>query len=316
MKEPGFKRRLAEVAHELNNPAAAVRRGVAHLAEALRRTGAMERQLGALDLDGDWLTALDERARSAARSPAPDDALDRSDAEDAIEAWLDDQDVPEPWELAPALAAMRYDVPTLDQLAADRGAPPPVLQWLAARHEVYSLLAEIEAGAARVASIAQALKYHSGPEPAAPEPVDIHEGLEDTLRILRGKLADVEVRRDLAARLPEVSGYPGELGRVWTNLVDNAVYAMGGRGTLTLRTRTAGDWVEVEVQDDGAGIPEEIQSRIFDPFFTTKGPTGGMGLGLDMSRAIIADRHHGSLTFRSEPGRTTFTVRLPLGPGE
>lgn len=316
MEDPGLERRLAEVAHELNNPAAAVRRGVAHLAEALQRMGALDRRLGALDLDEDEFNALADRARSAARSPGPADALDRSDAEDAIEAWLDHQDVPEPWDLAPALAAMGYDVPTLERLAAEPGASLPVLRWLAARHEIHSLLSGIDAGAARVASIAQGLKDHARPEPAAAEPVDIHQELEETLRILRGMLGDVEIRRDLAARLPEVQAYPGELGQVWTNLVDNAIYAMGGRGTLTLRTRATEDWVEVEVQDDGSGIPAEIQPRIFDPFFTTKGPDGGMGLGLDISRAIIADRHRGSLTFTSEPGRTTFTVRLPLGTGE
>ncbi len=305
----------AGVAHELNNPAAAVKRGAEHLAEVVDRHGELERGLGAAGLAGARLAALTERARSAARSPRRIDALDRSDAEADVEAWLEHRAVPEPWELAPVLVELDYDPDELDGLANGIGhdAVRVVLPWLAATHELHSLLAEIGHGATRVSEIVRGLKSYSYLDRAPVQEVDIHEGLESTLLILRSKLKDgIEVRRELAPDLPAIHGYGGELNQVWTSLIDNALYAMDGEGTLTLRTRAGDGWIEVDIEDDGPGIPDDIRDRIFDAFFTTKPPGHGTGLGLEISYNIVADHHLGDLTFTSEPGRTTFTVRLPV----
>ena len=306
----------AGVAHELNNPAAAVKRGAGHLADVVGEYGRLERKLGELGVAAtdERLASLSERARAVVLAPRRIDALDRSDAEADVEDWLDERGVPEPWDLAPVLVELSYDPDELEGLAdeLEDAVFPTVLQWLAASHELHSLLAEIRQGAGRISEIVQGLKSYSYLDQAPVQAVDIHEGLESTLLILRSKLKHgVEVRREFADDLPPIQGYGSELNQVWTNLIDNAVYAMDGEGTLTLRTRAEGGWVEVDVVDDGPGIPADIRERIFDAFFTTKPPGEGTGLGLDISYNIVVNRHRGDLSFTSEPGRTCFRVRLP-----
>lgn len=309
--------RLAEVAHELKNPATAVRRGADHLADLVDRYGATERGLGEAGASHHpGLDDLGERARATARSPRRIDALDRSDAEAAVEEWLDARSFTVPLDAAPALVELGYDPGELDALAAgfEGDAFAAVLPWLTATHELHSLLAEIGDGANRIAEILNGLKEDSNLEgPPSARPVDIHEGLDSTLRVLRGKLEQIEVRREYADALPEVEGSAGELNQVWTNLIDNAARAMDGEGTLTLRTRPAGDWVEVEVEDDGPGIPAGVREHIFDAFVTGDTPGRGSGLGLHISHHIVVSRHEGELRVSSEPGQTTFTVRLPRG---
>lgn len=305
----------AGVAHELNNPASAVKRGAGHLAEVVDHYGALQRDLGAAGLDDDRLSALAEGARAAALSPRRIDALDRSDAESVVEEWLDARGIAEPWDLAPVLVELSYDPAALDDLADHFGGGDlkTVLQWLAATHELHSLLAEIGQGAGRISEIVSGLKSYSYLDRAPVQAVDIHEGLDSTLLTLRSKLKPgITVHREFDDALPNIQGYASELNQVWTNLIDNAAYAMDGQGTLTLRTRTSDGWVEVDVEDDGPGIPEAIRPRIFDAFFTTKPPGDGTGLGLDISYDIVVNRHRGDLAFTSEPGRTTFTVRLPV----
>jgi signal transduction histidine kinase len=164
-----------------------------------------------------------------------------------------------------------------------------------------------------MAGLVNALKRHVQLDQAPVQLVDVAEGLDDTLVILRSKLTNVRVMREYAKDLPRIQGWGGELNQVWTNLIDNAIHAMNRKGTLTLRTFADGDGVGVEVEDDGPGIPEEIRERIFEPFFTTKGPGGGMGLGLDMSWNIVVNRHGGSIGVDSRPGRTVFRITLPKG---
>jgi len=143
--------------------------------------------------------------------------------------------------------------------------------------------------------------------------VNIHEGLDNTLVILRSKLKEgVTVHREYAPDLPLIEAYGGELNQVWTNLIDNAIDAMNGRGEITLRTRQDGAWIVVEIEDTGPGIPEDIQSSIFDPFFTTKEPGKGTGMGLNITHNIIVQKHHGKINLYSQPGMTRFEVRLPL----
>jgi signal transduction histidine kinase len=141
----------------------------------------------------------------------------------------------------------------------------------------------------------------------------VREGLENTLIILHNKLkSGVTVVREYAEDLPVIEAYASELNQVWTNIIDNAIDAMDGKGTLVLRTRKDDPWVVVEIEDSGRGIPEEIQSKIFDPFFTTKGPGEGTGLGLNISHNLVLQKHRGKISVESRPGRTSFSVRLPI----
>ena len=185
--------------------------------------------------------------------------------------------------------------------------------WLNATYVIYNLLTEIGQGAGRIAGIVKALKSYTYLDQAPVQAVDVNEGLDDTLLILRSKLkTGISVRREYSQDLPRIQAYGSELNQVWTNLIDNAVDAMGGQGEITLRTRKEGESVVVEVEDDGPGIPEDIQARIFDAFFTTKPPGKGTGLGLDISYRIVVDKHRGDMKVISQPGRTIFQVRLPL----
>jgi signal transduction histidine kinase len=189
------------------------------------------------------------------------------------------------------------------------------LVWAASLFPVYTLLYEIGQGSARVSEIVGALKSYSYLGQAPVQTVDLHEGLDNTLVILRGKLkAGVDVRRDYDPRIPKVPAHGSELNQVWTNLLVNAADAMGGKGEITVRTRRRNGWAVVEIEDSGPGIPEEIVPRIFDPFFTTKGPGQGTGLGLSTSHAIVTKQHKGEIRVESRPGLTRFTVKLPIEP--
>ncbi len=164
----------------------------------------------------------------------------------------------------------------------------------------------------RVSALVGAAKQYSQMDRSAQQTFDVHDGLEATLVMLGTKLHGLQVVTDLDRSLPSVPGFPGELNQVWTNLIDNAAGAMGGAGTLTLRTARDGDSLLVEVGDTGPGVPHELRRRIFEPFFTTKAIGEGTGLGLDISFRIVVNRHGGDLRLVSEPGDTRFQVRLPL----
>jgi signal transduction histidine kinase len=243
------------------------------------------------------------------------DALDLSDREAELEEWLEEREVANAWELAPALASMDYDASGLAALvdlfsAAELSV---VLGWLNCVLTSQSLLLEIGEGAERVSQIVQALKFYAYLDQAPVQTVDVHEGLNSALLILRHKLkAGVRVRREYGSELPRLTAFGSELNQVWTNLIDNAIDAMAGQGEIIIRTRQENDYVVVEIEDSGPGIPPEIQSRVFDPFFTTKPPGQGTGLGLDISYNIIVRRHRGDIKLFSEPGRTRFQIWLPL----
>jgi signal transduction histidine kinase/predicted CoA-binding protein len=314
----------AGVAHELNNPAAAVQRGAAQLSGALADLLEAERQLARLPSSTAWagtIAALAQSARQTATHPADLDTLSRGDREEEIESRLEALTVADAGALAPVLVALGYDAEKLERLAAEVGADrlPLVARWLGGTSLVWNRLAEVGQGAGRIAEIVKALKSYSYLDRAPVQEVDIHEGLDDTLVILRHKLkAGIRVRRQYAADLPRISAWGSELNQVWTNILDNAADALSGRpisdGTaeIAIRTRRDDDFVVVEITDNGPGIPREIQDRIFEPFFTTKAPGQGTGLGLDISYRIVVHRHRGDLKVRSHPGETTFTVRLPI----
>jgi signal transduction histidine kinase len=184
--------------------------------------------------------------------------------------------------------------------------------WSASLYPAYALMFEIGQGSARISEIVGALKSYSYLGQAPVQSVDVHDGLDNTLVILRNKLRlGITVRREYGNHLPRVQAHGSELNQVWTNLINNAIDALGGSGTITIRTRRRDGWAVVEIEDDGPGIPEDIQPRIFDPFFTTKAPGEGTGLGLSTSYSIVTEKHRGELRVESHPGFTCFSVRLP-----
>ena len=308
----------AGVAHELNNPAAAVKRGADQSHAAITRLEEAQTQLGRLDLNEAQQQALEDRAQRAqdqATRPQELDALARSDREYELETWLEDRDVADAWELAPTMVNLDYDDAQLAALARDFDPDqlPVVIGWLSATYAVHNLLTEVGQGAGRISDIVKALKTYSYLDQAPVQSVDVHEGMDNTLIILRSKLSNgISVRREYAPDLPKIQAYGSELNQVWTNILDNAADALDGQGQITIRTRQDGDSVVVEIEDDGPGIPAEIQSRIFDSFFTTKPPGQGTGLGLDISYNIVVYKHRGDIKLHSKPGQTRFEVWLPV----
>jgi len=308
----------AGMAHEMNNPASAAQRSADQMKTMFRKLQDVHVKLGALNLEREQLNKvreLDEHMRKRAAKPLSLDALARSDRESEIEGWLHKQGIENAWELAPGLVNLECrdtDLRTLaEYFSADQF--PIVINWLSCTHTIHTLLSEISLGTNRIAEIVRALKTYTYMDQAPLQDVDVHEGLDNTLIILRNKLKKgITVNRDYMENLPAIHANGGELNQVWTNIIDNAIDAMEGHGTLNLRTRMENRWVVVEIEDDGPGIPEEIQSRIFDPFFTTKPQGQGTGLGLNISRNLIVQKHQGEIDLSSEKGKTLFTVRLPV----
>ncbi len=308
----------AGLTHELNNPAAAASRAAAALRE---RVAGMRAKLALLSegrLDGAVLralTGLQEELVARVGTTPELPALERSDREDELGDWLDDRGVGGAYELAGVFVGAGLGAVDL-QRVADAVEPAdlePALRWLAYAVETESLLAEIVDSTGRISGLVEAARQYSQLDRAPHQPTDLHAGLDATLVMLSAKTPPgVRVVKDYDRTLPPVPGYPGELNQVWTNLIVNALDAMAGEGTLTLRTARDGDCVLVEVADTGPGIPEELRQRVFEPFFTTKPVGQGTGLGLDVSYRVVVTRHGGDLRVRSRPGDTRFQVRLPL----
>jgi signal transduction histidine kinase len=318
-KMSSLGRLAAGLAHELNNPAAAVARNAKGLRSGLSELEAASRALGAAGLSEAQEAAV-ERARGLCmraggttfgRSP-----IEQADREDALAAWLGRHDVDVA--AAEALAESAVTLESLDELAGalDGAALRAALPWLIAGCATYRLASEIEASASKIHNLVAAVKGFTYMDQATmPKPVDIRQGLADTLAVLNGKARgkSVSVSLDAPAELPRVPGFGGELNQVWANLVDNALDAARGRVEVTAGRR--GPSVVVRVVDDGPGLPAEIRERIFDPFFTTKPVGQGAGLGLDTARRIVR-KHRGEIEVDSRPGRTEFRVTLPLEGGK
>ncbi|MBD0320599.1 MAG: cyclic nucleotide-binding domain-containing protein, partial [Gemmatimonadetes bacterium] len=301
-------RMAAGLAHELNNPAAAVRRAAAQLDETVADAQCAALRLHEHPLEPEQQALLDElytASRAFCAASIPMEPLDRSAREDAVADWLDDHGVGESWNLAPTLVAGGIAPERLDQLAAAMGESRlgDTVAWLAATLSSAALLRDVVQSSDRISFLVQSIKQYSHMD-QAPElkEVDLHSGLESTLTLLHHKLKHgVDVVREYDPTLPRVCVYPGELNQVWTNLIDNAVDAMDGKGRLRIRTSRAGADAQVEIADDGPGIPAEIQGRIWEPFFTTKGVGQGSGRGLDIVRRIVQRRHGGSIRVDSRP---------------
>jgi signal transduction histidine kinase len=303
----------AGLAHELNNPASAIQRSVAQLRDALADLERSAAQIGSLAEEE--LGALRVEALTHGPATHPYDPLALSEREDELQGWLEDHGVGQPWELAPVLASFGWKRDEVERLAI-RFSPvklPIVVRWLAASFSVYGLLAEVGQGAEAISEIVEAVKTYSYLDQAPIQKVDVRETLENSLVLLRHKLKmGVSIRRDYADDVPRVEAYGSELNQVWTNIIDNAIDAVEGKGELKLRTYPADSTVVIEITDDGPGIPPEIRQRIFEPFFTTKGPGAGTGLGLHIAYNIVVHRHHGQIQVASKAGETRLRVILPV----
>jgi signal transduction histidine kinase len=308
----------AGLTHELNNPAAAAVRATETLRE---RFAGMRHKLGLLadgHFDGIQLHRLTKMQEKfiARMATAPDLSPMRvADLEDELGEWFDEHEVAGGWDLAPVFVAAGITTTDLDELSnvVDPGFLSPALRWLSYTVETENLLLEVKESTKRISALVGAAKQYSQLDRAPHQTVDIHEGLKATLVMLAGKIGpDVRVVKDFDRSLPKVPVYAAELNQVWTNLIDNALDAIAGNGTLTVRTALDGDSVLVEVIDTGPGVPEEMRRRVFEPFFTTKGVGQGTGLGLDVSWRVVVNRHGGDLRVVSVPGDTHFQVRLPL----
>lgn len=249
-----------------------------------------------------------------ARTVLPLSALDQSDREDAMLAWLERQRIEDADEMATTFVTAQV---APDELAAmGAGLPadalPDLLHWLDAALSASGLLDEIEQSTRRIADLVAAVKEYTYMDRGALQEVNIHRDLENTLVVLRHKLKQIQIDRRFDPNLPLILGHGSELNQVWTNLIDNAIDALQGQGVIQLITRCENRFVMVEVADNGPGIPPNVLPRIFDPFFTTKGVGVGAGMGLDMAYRIVS-QHNGSIEVQSTPGQTRFIVRLPAG---
>ena len=308
----------AGLTHELNNPAAAAVRATSALRE--RITG-LRQKLGAIAAEPhdhqnlEALIQLQEQAVERVPKAQKLSPLEAADREDAITDWLGDHGLGDAWQLAPVFVAGGLDVAWLEQAAAavDAGMLGAALRWLACAAETELLMNEIEDATTRISTLVGAAKQYSQLDRAPHQVVDVHELLDSTLTILAGKIPPgIRVVKEYDRSLPAIPAYAAELNQAWTNLIDNAVSAMGQTGVLTIRTGRDRDRVVVDICDTGPGVPPEIRDRIFEPFYTTKPVGQGTGLGLDITWRIIVKKHHGDIAVESVPGNTRFRVRLPV----
>lgn len=305
----------AGIAHEINNPSAAVVRGSNQLRNEISHLQDAQIKLGMLNLSTtsfDAIQKLEDIAKQRAIQPIELDSISRSDREYEMETWLDEQRIENAWEFAPILVNTGFQIADLENLISNYNPDqlPTILQWLGVTCTVYSLLEEITQGSGRISDIVKALKHYVYLDQAPVQLVDINEGLNNTLIILRNKIKEhITIHREYSENLPRVEAYGSELNQVWTNLIDNAIDAVDGNGDIYLRTYFQDPWLKVEVEDNGAGIPTEVQSKLFSPFFTTKPVGKGTGLGLNISYNII-NKHGGEIKFFSQKGKTCFEVWL------
>jgi signal transduction histidine kinase len=308
----------AGLAHELNNPAAAARRAAADLAEALDVLASI---IGVFVESGiereqaEQLVRLQRAVMERAAARGALSALDAADAEDELLEVLQRLGVQEPWRLTEPLAAAGVDEAWLERLSEIAGpATPAAVAWIGASLTASGLVGAIAESTDRMGKLVKAIKAYAYMDRGELVEADLHEGLETTLVVLGHKLkhTSIVIRREYDKTLPTITLRGSELNQVWTNLLANAIEALGDSGTITIRTVRDGPCARVDIIDDGPGIPAEIRDRVFDPFFTTKDVGEGTGLGLDTARRIVTERLDGSIEFESEPGNTVFQVWIPL----
>ena len=310
----------AGLAHELNNPAAALVRALKDVTPALLELQRMNLVYGQHRVEDEhtekWL-----KIREDGYDIINNDKLDPmtiADREDELLDWLEDYGVEKAWNIAEPLAAGGVDAQLLDTMMErwrddttelrDMG-----IRWLAISFDVMSTIKNGLRGAERISDLVKSMKSYSHLDRGAQQWVDIHQGLEDTIKLFSFKLKHgVEIKRCYGENLPKILAYGSELNQVWTNLIDNAIDAMDQKGVLKITTSQFENSLKVEITDSGSGIPEDVQSRIFEPFFTTKAVGKGSGLGLDAVKKIVENRHKGAIYLESKPGKTTFKICLPI----
>jgi signal transduction histidine kinase len=308
----------AGLAHELNNPAAAARRAAAQMEEALEVIASTIGRFVGAGIErsqAEQLVELQEEAICGAERRTALDALDAADAEEDLTERLEELGIPEPWRLAEPLVAAGVDRAWLDRVAGAAGpATDAAVAWVAATLTARGLAGELQESTKRMSALVGAVKSYAYMDRGEVLELDLHEGLETTLAVLghRLKHTKIEVVRHYDKQLPKVSVRGSELNQVWTNLLDNAIDALGESGKITISTTREAGGVRVDIADDGSGIAPETRERVFDSFFTTKEVGRGTGLGLATAHRIVVDRHNGTLRFDSGPEGTTFHVWLPL----
>ena len=307
----------AGLAHELNNPAAAARRSASDLAQAfevLQDTLHRFVSSGVEREDAERLVGLHAEALTRATAQGPGEGMEAADREDALVDVLDARGL-EGWKLAPVLAEAGVDEEWLARVESHAGAAfPAAVEWVVASLAARGLVADLHESTGRISEIVAAVKDYTYMDRAQTQSIDVHDGIDSTLTMLAHKLkkGDVRLVREFDRSLPRITAHPSQLNQVWTNLIDNAIDAVAGDGTIRVRTARVADSITVDVCDDGPGVPPELQSRLFEPFFTTKEVGKGTGLGLDIVRRIV-ENHRGQVRLISTPGDTRFEVRLPIG---
>jgi signal transduction histidine kinase len=309
----------AGLMHELNNPGAAARRAASQMRENLSRLQQISLRMCGHEVmtqgQTDCLRILQEQALKPTK-PNAMSSLDQADAEDELTSWLENHGIENSWKLAATLCAIGFDERTLEcaqhEFPGNTLSDP--LNWIEALVSSVQLVGTIEESVSRVTDLVSAVKKYAYEDKPQRHNLDVHDSIQSTLVILGHKFRQKEltVKKLFASSVPPLSTCGVGLSQVWTNLLDNAIDASPQKGTITVTTSVAGDNVCISIADEGGGIPEENRKLIFEPFFTTK-PTGqGTGLGLDIVRHIVLDKFGGEINLDSEPGKTEFTVKLPV----
>jgi len=307
----------AGLAHEINNPSAAAARAVDALGDTCETLLSSLGRLAAASISADQFAALDELRRGVEPQSGTVDPMVMADREEALSTWLSRHGVERDWLIAPPLAGAGVDITWCERASEvlDGSALEPGLEWVASTLSTATLLAEMKEATRRISDLVATFKSYSQLDRASMQQTDVAEGLESTLVMLGRRIPEgITVVRDYGADVPRIEAVAGELNQVWTNLIDNALDAMAQEGTLRVSMRADGNGVVVEIGDTGAGMSHEAQDHAFEPFFTTKGVGKGTGLGLDISRRIIVDRHGGEIMIDAQPGETVLRVRLPKRP--
>jgi signal transduction histidine kinase len=308
----------AGLAHELNNPAAAARRAASDLVEAVEVINQALNafvESGIERVDAEKLLRLQQEALGMCIVRGHLDALDASDAEDAMLDALEDRGIEDGWKFAEPLASVGLDAEWVDRVQAIAGPwTSKTLLWISSSLTAHELASELVESTERMSGLVKAIKTYAYMDRGGVVQADVHEGIDSTLVMLGHKLkhTQIKVKRDYDKTLPQLMMYGSELNQVWTNLLDNAIGALGENGEIKITTRPDNGCIKVDIADDGPGIPAEVRTHIFDPFFTTKAPGSGTGMGLDTARRIVEQRHRGSISFDTGDGGTVFHVWLPL----
>ncbi|MFW6074384.1 MAG: response regulator [Chloroflexota bacterium] len=308
----------AGMAHELNNSVSAAQRGAERIQDLVDQSQALSGRLQSTGLSAEeehLLAQHAERLRQTETDAIKLSPIERSERELAIEDTLRAAGINDPWSYASQLVdiAVTPDFVTDIMARYDASRATALIEWLGKSAELNAVVSDVRTSLSKVRDIVSALKAYAYMDQAPIQYIDVNEALESTLAVLQPSIPpDIEIRRDFGANMSHVEANGSQLSLVWTNILDNAVAAVGVAGTITIRTREEDGWVSVEIEDTGPGIAPEIEPHIFEPFFTTKPPGRGAGLGLSVSHTIIVQNHGGTIRMRSHPGATCFQVQLPV----